>query len=316
MHNLRRFYYENKEKIWKVVSIIAFVLVIIYFANQNRQKTVSNNDEKELNQQESLYVDKENNTYISDKTLISGESVGKKETEKIKDTISKFLKYCKEENFKEAYQMVSKDCRYKKYPTIEDFTTKYVKTKFPKNHTYEIEPWIANTYRISISEDILATGNINNNSKHIEYITIIEENSENKLNIGNYVGQQTLKKEAIEKNVKIIAQNKEIYMDYEIYNFKIENNSDKIIKLDSLERTNTIFLEDSDGYKYSAYSNEILEDELVVLSKAEQEISIKFSNSISSNKRIKKIIFSNFIFDYNENEIEQKNTTEIVINCN
>ena len=69
MHNLRRFYYANKEKIWKVVLIIAFVLAIIYFVNQNSQKTVSNNEEKELNKQESLYVDKENNTYISDKTL-------------------------------------------------------------------------------------------------------------------------------------------------------------------------------------------------------------------------------------------------------
>ena len=46
MHNLRRFYYQNKNKIWRIIAIIAFILIIIKFLNYivkvKNEKTTGN----------------------------------------------------------------------------------------------------------------------------------------------------------------------------------------------------------------------------------------------------------------------------------
>lgn len=315
MHKLRHFYYQNKEKIWKVALLIAFLLGIIYFLNSQAIKSTNKNSNKPDTNSVN-YSDNKNKTYISNTSAISGGTVNQEKVEKINSTISKFLQYCKSENYEEAYNMISSDCKQKRYKTLEEFTNKYVKTKFNKSYVYEIEEWIGNTYRVSISEDKLATGEVGNDKKLVEYITIVREDSQNKLNINDYVGQRTLNKETTQNNVKITVVSRETYMDYEIYNFKIENQSNKTIKLDAFEKTDSIYLEDSNGYKYNAYSHEILEDELIILPKRTFQMSIKFSNAYSSNTNIKKIVFSNLILDYDqyESEAKDKDVTEYVIN--
>lgn len=315
MHNLRRFYYQNKEKIWKVVLIVAALLGLIYFLNYTTVERSKQNNSNQVIESQS-YSDEENKTYISDKSAITGENITSEDAQKINNTVSKFLQYCKNENYEEAYNMISSDCKEKKYPTVDKFTEKYIKTKFGKDKVYEIEEWIGNTYRVSISEDILATGNVGNTKKIVEYITIVKENSENKLNINNYVGQKDIGKEITKNNVRITVIKKDIYMDYEIYDFKVENLSSKTIKLDAFEKTSSMYLEDTKGNQYNAYSHEIFEDELVILPKRTFEISIKFSNAYASNRTIETIVFSNLILDYDEyeNEPKSEDLSEFVIN--
>lgn len=316
MHKLRHFYYQNKEKIWKVILIIVFVLGIIYFLNwqtENKTNQISNSTS---NNTKINYEDDENKTYISDKSAITGSEVTESTVNKINNTISKFLQYCKNENYEEAYNMISFDCKKKKYSTLEEFIEKYVQSKFSKNNVYEIEEWILNTYRVSISEDALATGQIGNKKKIEEYITIVKENSSEKLNINSYVKQEELGKSTTKNDVKITAINKEVYMDYEIYNLKVENLSNKTIKIDALEKTNSIYLEDLKENKYYSYSHEILEDDLVILPKMTTEISIKFSNAYSTSRTINKIVFSNFIYDNTayENEPTTEKLSKFIVN--
>lgn len=296
MHNLRHFYYQNKEKIWKVVLIIAFLLGIIYFLNWQTEEKMKESPSTSNNTTVN-YSDGENNTYISDKSAISGGTVTEKDVEKINDTISKFLQYCKNEKKEEAYNMLSADCKETEYDTLEKFQEKYLDKKFSKDDVYEIENWLNNTYKITISKDLLSTGDANA-QKRIEYITIVTENSEKKLNVNSYIGQKDINKEKTEKNVKITVVSKKKYLDYEIYNFKIENLSDKTININTLQKIGTMHLEDSNGNKYNAYSHEILEEDLEIKSKRKIDISIKYANSYSSRTNIEKIVFENIILDY------------------
>ena len=305
MHNIRRFYYQNKDKIWKVVLIIAFLLGIIYYLNWIASQDNNNINNVVATNKNDIYSDNQNKTYISDKSAISGGTINKQEVEKINNTISRFLQYCKDEKFEDAYSMISLDCKQKKYKTMKEFKDKYIKTKFNKNYIYEIEEWGKNIYRISISEDPLATGVIGNIEKTIEYITIVEEESQNRLNINNYIGQKNINKEKTKNNIKITTVNKETYIDYEIYNLKVENLSNRTIKLDAYEKTNTIYLEDAKGNRYNAYSYEILEEELIILPKRTFEISVKFSNSYSESRTIKKLVFSNLILNYDKYESQE-----------
>lgn len=316
MHNLRRFYYQNKQKIWKVVLIIAFLLGIIYLLDKKALEDSNKNLYPQDMNNNINYYDDENKTYISDKSAISGGSISKEDVKKINHTISKFLQYCKNENYQEAYNMISSDCRQKKYQTLEKFIEKYAKAKINKSSVYEIEEWIRDTYRISILEDKLATGNAQGSKKITEYITIVEENSQEKLNINGYVKERNIGKVATQNDVKITVIKKEEYLDNEIYNLNIENLSNKTIKLDVFEKSNTIYLEDSKGNKYNAYKNEIFEEDLVIEPKRSFNISIKFANEYTLNRNISQIIFSNFILDYDnyQKNPNRENIYKFVIN--
>jgi len=298
MHKIRHFYYQNKEKIWKVVLIIAFLLGIIYFLNE---RAANNGDETSgmvSQTDKEIYSDEENKTYISDTSAISGGTVNEYEVQKINNTISKFLQYCKSGNAEEAYNMLSADCKENEYKTIEKFKQKYIQSRFDKESIYEIENWIRDTYKISISKDLLATGNVGNNEKRVEYITIVKEDSQEKLNINSYIGKKELNKETTKNDVKITAVSKRTYMDYEIYDFKIENLSDKTIKVDSFDKTNTMYVEDSNGNKYNAQKHEILESDLEIRTNNEIKISIKYTNNYSLRTDIEQIVFENIILDY------------------
>ena len=114
MHNLRHFYYQNKEKIWKVVLIIAFLLYIIYFLNEHEIEN-SNKNLYTPNSNNVNYIDEENKTYIANQSAISGGTVTENEVQKINNTVSKFLQYCKNGKTEEAYNMISRDCKEKQY---------------------------------------------------------------------------------------------------------------------------------------------------------------------------------------------------------
>ena len=297
MHSLRHFYYQNKEKIWKVVLIIAFLLALIYFLNgqaENKSKNINTSDTNTKID----YSDEEKKTYISETSSMSGGKVTQSEVNKINNTIGKFLQYCKEGNSEQAYNMLSADCKEIEYQTLTDFQNKYLTSKFNKESVYEIEPWINDTYKISISKDLLATGDVKNNEKQIEYITIVKENSQEKLNINSYIGKEDINKEQIQNNIKITVLSVKKYMDYEIYDFNIENLSNKTIKMDTLKKIGTMYLKDSNDNKYNAQINEILEDELEIKTKHQFNLSIKFANRYSKRVRIESIVFENIILDY------------------
>ena len=306
MHKIRRFYYQNKEKIWGIVFLIGFILGIIYFLNAN----VGKNENKQnplLANNNINYENTETNTFISDKSPISGETVTEKEVEQINNIITKFFEHCKNGQIEEAYNMLSSDCKESEYKTIEKFKEKYINSKFNKNDIYEIEKWIADTYKIRVKTDILSTGNINDKEGRTEYITIVDEGEEEKININYFIEKELLNKEKTENNVSVTAISKKTYVDYEIYDFKIENKTNNKIKLDAFEKTGTIYVEDANGKKYSAYNNEIIENELIILPGRNLQISIKFSNNYTSKRHIEKIVFSNLVLDYNKYQKEPQN---------
>ena len=296
MHNLRKFYYQNKEKMWKVILIVALVLGLIYLLSSfaielNNSKIVSTTTNN------TYYYNENNDTYISGTSAVYGESITKTEADKINNTISQFIEYCKNQKFTEAYNMLTEDCKQDRYNTLEKFTEQYAKVKFNLEQTYEIKKWESNTYQVEISEDILATGNVNNNQKGIEYITI---DNQNNLNINGFIGKRSINKEKTENDVRIKLVDKQVYMDYEIYNFEIENLSNKTIKLDSLENTGTIYLTNRSENKFKAYMHEILDEEITIGAKHTFNISIKFANTYTANRNITGITFENLILDYSE----------------
>lgn len=298
MYRLMRFYNQNRKKIWMTILIIVFILggiqLLNYFAKENKLNNANKNNN--INRENSIKQE-----LVSDKSSISGSSISSTILNKDVEVINEFVKYCNENNLNSAYEMISADCKEEMFPTIQDFYNIYYSKLFDgEKKTHTIENWTGNIYQVRFSGDILSTGDLTNNEIKQDYITINVENGEKKLNINNYVGRTNLNKTTELHNVKITVEKVDTYMDYEIYNLLVQNNSENDILLDTSDDTKSVYLLDSKNMKYYFYGNEILQNKLIVESGFKKSLQIKFTNSYSSSRKIKSLVFSKFITNYDE----------------
>lgn len=304
MGNLRRYYYANKTKIWRGILIVAFILVIIqvlnYFVgrkNTNKTNTASNNISTNITENTSLTTNK------------SALGTGAVSENKLKDDIKiidDFLNLCNNKKFEDAYKLLSTDCKNNVFNTYEVFKKTYCDKIFNTYKTYTSENWSDNTYKVRITEDPLATGKTSSDMSIQDYMTIVDENNEKKLNINNYIGRNKINAVNTQNNIKIEVLSSDTFTEYEVYNIRVTNNSDKTIYLDDGEKTSTIYIEDSNGLKYNAASGEIIYSTLKIKPGSTIEYAIKYTNTYRASRKINKLVFANLILDYDK---YIKNTT-------
>lgn len=302
MYRLIRFYNQNRKKIFKIILIIVFIIAIIQLLNfleklNNEKNTVQNSIIANNNK-----IDTEQGTgLVTNKSAISGDSIPDVKLKRESNIISDFMDYCNDRKVSEAYALLSDDCKEQLFETEQIFKTNYYDVIFDDEvKIFTIENWIGSTYKVEMSNDILATGSIKR--QNTDYFTIVEQEDEYKLNIKNYIGKTDTNGEAKYNDVKIKVVSSYAYMDYEIYDIQIMNNSENDILLDTKNDSKTIYLENSNGGKYYAYTNEIIDNEFIVRKGKSKNLKIKFSKSFSSNNNIKYLNFSDFILNYNDYE--------------
>jgi len=238
-------------------------------------------------------------TIVSNKSAITDTKV---DNEKLNDdvtVINEFIENCNERNIEKAYSLLSNECKEEMYPT-KDFYENYYMMVFNNNKLeYSVENWIQDTYEVKFIEDMLATGKINDENKQ-DYITIVEENDSFKININNYIGREILNKEIENNDIILNLIQKDIYMDYEVYKITIKNNTGKSILLAPEDKTNTIYLQNTNGGKFYAASSELLKEELLLENNYIHTIDVKFNKTYSYSNNIECLAFSNVVLDYEE----------------
>ena len=305
MFKLRRWYNQNRKVIWRVVTIIIFLILMLqvfnYFAKINNNKQTTYENKTEI----SDITKKYNDVSVSDdKSVVSQQKMSISQINSL-EVINNFFKYCNEKNIKDAYNLITDECKKELYPTLEKFKNNYYKPVFENSKKeVSVENWINDIYKIKISDDFLSSGKYSKDNTKQDYITIKEEGEDiYKLNINGYIGGEELNKESEQKDVNIKVIRKNTYMDYETYTFKVTNKSKKNILIDSLQNINSMYIEDKSGMKYSAYTHEIALPRLVVTPEKTQEITIKYYSKYGSEKEIKAICFSKIFLDYDINNI-------------
>lgn len=311
MYKLIRFYNQNRKKIFKIILIIVLIIGLIqllnYFAKQsnsldNIQKNTINNNGNQVNSNEK---DKE---IISNKSLVSGTTVQNEKLQRDADVIDEFISYCNKKDINSAYNLLTEECKEVMFPSIQDFYNVYYINIFKdETKTYTVENWTGSTYQVRFTEDILSSGKLNGNETKQDYITVVKEEEEKKLNINNFIRRKIDNKETENRDIKIKIISIDTYMDYEIYNLDVQNNSENTILLDISDDVKSVYLLDSKNMKYQFYNNEIIENKMIVKNKFTNNLQIKFTNTYSSSRRIEKLVFSKLILDYDEyNQIEDK----------
>ena len=304
MYRLIRFYNQNRKKILIIMLIIVFIFGIIQLLNYFSKSKIAKEDKQNTMISDNTEIDQ---SVISSKSLISGQNVSTTKLKSETDLIDEFIKYCNNRDVNSAYEILSDECKEVMFPTEEDFNNNYYMNLFNEYKTYTIENWSGSTYQVRFTGDILSTGNLNENVTKQDYITIVQNKGKDKLNINNYVGRKTLNKVTEGNKTKIIIKNIDTYIDYEIYDLDVQNNTENTILLDPNDDTKSIYLEDSKGMKYYFYNNEIVKNRLIVKSKFTNNLKIKFSNSYSSSRKISSLVFSKFVLNYDEyKDLENK----------
>ena len=148
---------------------------------------------------------------------------------------------------------------------------------------------------------MLATG-ISNDTYYEDYVTITPEDGEYKLNINNLIAIKNIFQDYSNDVLDITVRDSQVFMNYEIYSFEITNKTDTTILLDSREDTNTTYLTDDLGNRYSSLLYENNEEELTFEPGETKRISIRFSDTYREGIVITGITFGDIILDYNTYE--------------
>ena len=85
------------------------------------------------------------------------------------------------------------------------------------------------------------------------------------------------------------------YKDYEEYTIKATNKTKSLMQLDDVNSTNTLYIEDSKGVKYTYYNHELATPMITIQSGQTKEVNIKFYSSYVSTKTIERMVFSDII---------------------
>lgn len=314
MHNLIRFYYENRIKVWIVILAIIFIFVLIQLLNSfSKQQKIERQSQQNTEETTSNVVSYDDES----KTIMSGEEVPSIYKDDFGKLIDEFYTYCINHQPDKAYELLSDDMKNIKYKSIDIFKELYYNSLFEGDKQYSFQSWSQSNdiyiYQVRVFDDMLSTGKSSEQGYKEDYITIVPEEDKYKLNIDSYIGRKQIYKEASNDILQISAQIADIYMNYEIYTFNVKNNTDEKVILDTRDNTKTAFLVDSLGNNFYSFLYENKKSDLILDPQEMKTIEIKFNDSYRDNIEIKEINFEDIVKyeEYQKNTDIEGNTLKI-----
>ncbi len=289
-----RWYNQNRKMFWTVILTIIGVIALIQTLNNYYE----NNPKK---QSSSTYG---TTTYSTNNySVITQKDIDETISKKSINVIEEFFKYCNNGEIEDAYKILSTECREELYPTVEDFKVKYYNKIFTESKSYNYILWIAegrrHTYRVEIMSDLLATGK-KDDMPIEDYYTITSENGDYKLSISSYIGKEDINIYKNQKNISIKIISKKMYMDYEVYEIEVQNNTGNKLIFNTKENPNSVYIQDRNDLKYISFLNEIPSSELEILAGSAKVLEIKFNRGYKPTISIEKIIFGDIKINNNQ----------------
>lgn len=317
MNKLLKYWEANKRKILITIGVIALVFICIRIANQLVKQ--QNESKKNEIMQNSFSIVKD--VTKPDETIISDTKLNEQQTEENSALIKQFVEYCNQKQIQKAYELISQDCKTELYSNEQHFANNYINQIFTNAKNYQLELWAEKngcyTYKITYNEgNPLQTGGYTSNN-FIDYITIVKDGKNQKLNISNFVNKEQLNKSAESNNVKVQVNSRSIYIDYEIYNITVTNNTEKTILLNDGKSPENFCLLDKNDNQYYSLIHEVAMSSLTINAKYTKTFKLKFNKMYYTNNQIKYMQLKDIYLDKEQYDInlnqENMETTTIKI---
>lgn len=299
MNKIIRYWNQNRKQIIIVIAIIAFIIIMLRVINNLAKQTNKSNNNTNST---SKVTDLQKPT----KSTITGQNVPETVTKENTDIIKTFVDYCNNNQEQKSYELLSNDCKEEFNNNINVFINDYYNRIFKTKKTYNLELLYTEagsyTYKITYYEDnLLATGGTGANNNFEDYITIINQDGERKLNINNFIKNQEINKTQVTNNIEITIKSKKVYRSYEQYKITIKNNNSTTILLSDGKNSEDICLLDKNDTKYVAFLHEIPEYNLLLRVGRTTELNISFNKIYAPTRVIEKVQFSNITLNQETN---------------
>ena len=320
MLKIIRLYNKNRRIIWISLIIVIFCIAIIGVINKVYQEQANKNMEQYSKQSQEA-SNKENPSEVVDyneaaQSITTGGSVDQDIKDEVQGVLEQFIQYVTSKQVEQAYNLLTEDCKEILYPTLEGFEQKYCQDLYDK--IYDFQSWSStdNTYvyQVRFYDNMLSAGLDFTNHYLEDYITVLKKGDVYKVNIHNFIRANNIRKTAEANKVQFKVNNVETYLDYEIYEIEVTNDSSKEIILDTREKDNSVYVKNNDGLKIQALLYENTDEDLRVQAGESKKIRIKFNNTFNGEKRIISLGFSDIILDQTlHQEDAEKGKMEIEI---
>lgn len=315
MNNIIRYWNRNRRRIIAGIAAIVLLIVIVQVLDEIAKK-----QRQEKNNLISMLANEQKED-LPTESIIGGATVSKDTTKSNIEIIESFIEKCNNGQIEEAYEMLTDDCKEVLFTTEENFKKGYYDMIFKNKKIANIENFISRekryTYRVTLYEDILSTGNAQNIQSYQDYITIDENSKNGKVNINSFICKKEINKQAESNGIKITVESQEIYKDNEKYQIKIENNTDKRILIDTRENSKSVYLVGENNVTYNSFISEIASNLYEVPANFFRNYKIKFEKIYSTSIKAKGIVFSDIVLDcekYKQTPDEIKERVKISIN--
>ena len=288
-----------------LIAIVALLLFMLIVNGINNMLFSDDGSDKYIVDKSNVQVDKVS-TYTD-----RGDRITVNQALENEDVIRKFVGYCNEGKTKEAYELLSNDCKNVLYESEEDFINDYFNYYFKEEKEVGIE-LIKNengieVYRIKLYKNSIETGEIDNQPFTDIYSVMKDSSGSKKISINKFIKTERVNRAEEYKGVKITLVRRDIYEDEEYDTFEVDNTTDKRISIRTGEGLRTIYMQSERGSTYVAPGNEINDLEAIVKAKSKKEIKIRFSRGYNPANRVTAIVFGDVVPDYDVFEENPKN---------
>lgn len=310
MKKFIRYFNQNRIRVIITIFIIVFIIVLIYTVNSLLGQINEN-----MTSDDNIIIDES----FPSESVITGDSVSQEVTEKNVQIIEQFVEYCNNKDYENAYNLLTDDCKSEIYETVDAFQASYCDSIFDTRKTYSLELYYytsdSYTYTITYTDDnILSTGIVDSTNNKQDYITLVETENGDKLNISSFIGKESINKASEVDGIKIEVIDRFRYRTYERYSIRIENTTDKTILLSEGTNSNDICLVDTNDVEYNSILNEIPITSLEVQANTNRSLNISFYKNYNLYRTINSVRFKNIILDAETYEPNSENTSIIQIN--
>lgn len=313
MRKLLKYWQNNKQKILITVGVIVFVFICIQVAN-GIVKQQNKNENSNVQNAPPIAQD----ITKPEEPILTQKPLNEIEKEQNSQIIANFVKLCNEKNVEQAYELLSNGCKEEIYYNIDIFKNNYISTIFSTEKEYSLELWATfnntTTYQITYYEgNLLQTGGIISEGNFVDYITIVEENSMLKLNIGKLICKEIKNKVAENCGIQVTVQTRSVYMGYEIYRITVKNNTKNTILLNDGTAKNIVLLDENDN-EYASLVYEIASNTLILEPGYQKTFDLKFNKMYNANSQIRymeirDIYLNKEQYDSMQNKEELEKTT-------
>ena len=277
---IMHFYRRNKRKMYILLIVLGIVIVVNTYLGYLQS------------------IEPPSTNYEPHTPVIYGDEITDTKTQTtIEEAIEKYINYCNQKDYENAFNCLSDDCKEFRFNNDVERFKFYIDYIFNGEKVYSIQA-LSNkenvyVYQVDIMEDILATGLNNEESELVynEYVVVTKKSDDVKFAVDGFISREKMNVKLEDKYMDATITDKYTTYDTVTYKFKITNKSDYDILLASKDEDKEFILSLNGEYRIFE-EDPYYEKEISIQNGSTKQFTLSFKKYYDETKKETEIIFN------------------------